>query len=559
MNETEKHHLARLRGATTSKYSRADLARWVTENTYLNGRRYSTKGHEYQAKVMGDTSPDISIIKPSQIGCSEMSLRLALGLVYLMPSFSLIYTLPTATMAALYTKTRLDPIIASSPLLKAATRGELDSSEAKQLGEGSFLYTRGLSSNSVIGFPADALVIDELDFSDQLGVEQLNSRLTHSPYKWRIRLSTPTTPGGPIDEAVKQSMQWVNLVNCEHCGTRFRPSYWDHVKIPGYTGHLEELTAENLRHTRYKEAQLRCPHCDKNPSLQPDHREWVCLNPDAGYSGAGYILSPFDAPSFITPVNLIESSVKYERRVQFKNFHLGETAEDSETGLMVEDVNAIGKEMVDSPFPSHVMGCDLGKFCHFVVAGVGSDRTLGVVHYERVPLARFRERYFALKAQFRVSIVCSDQYPYTDMIMSLSGDDPNLYGCSYTSRNGLDLFDIKRREMDPDSALGALRQVGVNRSAIFDKLMVEIREGRIWIRKSQDWDLFKAHLLDQRRVAAVLRNGEMMATWTKSSKGQDHYAHALGYAFIAAQMRGIASGALSAGPPLVGKFKVKSK
>ena len=47
-----------------------------------------------------------------------------------------------------------------------------------------------------------------------------------------------------------------------------------------------------------------------------------------------------------------------------------------------------------------------------------------------------------------------------------------------------------------------------------------------------------AHLRDMKRATATLRSsGEFASVWQKSAKGSDHYHHALGYLWLAAQIR----------------------
>ena len=174
-----------------------------------------------------------------------------------------------------------------------------------------------------------------------------------------------------------------------------------------------------------------------------------------------------------------------------------------------------------------------------------------------MPLNRFRERYFALKAMYRVSVVCMDIQPFTDLVMSLSMDDSNLFACQYVTRNGLELFEVKQKDEDRDTATGAIKQVAVNRTAIFDKLMVEVREGRLLIRRTADWMVYRAHATDMKRAQAQLRSGEFASNWVKSAKGFDHFWHATAYFLISAQMRGLASG--GSVMPTIRTFKLKAK
>lgn len=560
MSDELLHHLQRLRSATVSRLGRRDLPRWIEQNTTISGKPFSFKGHEYQQRIMLDESPEIVIRKSAQTGISEMSMRMAAGLIMIMPgSFRVGYTLPTATAATVYAKTRFTSVVSGSATLMAAmSTRDIDTADTKTFGPNREIYFKGAATgNAAISTTLDMLIHDEVSFSDQEVIGDYHSRLIHSQYKWKVKLSTPTWPGDPIDEAFKASRRHWNFCKCNHCGHRFLPDYYEHVKIPGYDRHLDEITRENLHTLRYSEAQLLCPVCIKPVDLSPANREWVCENPDDKYIAAGYQVQPFDAPTVVTLPDLIIASTSYANKSKFKQFSLGKPAEDAESGLTEEDLNTAGVELVSSPFTTHQMGIDLGLICHFTVGAIGGDGRLGVVHRERVPLSKFRERYWALKAQYRVTVVVSDIQPYTDLILGMSNEDPNLYGASYVTRNGLELFDVKVREDDPDSALLGVRQVHVNRNAMFDHILAEFRAGRVWTYKGADWELFKTHMQDMKRASATLRNGEFTSMWQKSSKGQDHYHHSLLYLTVAAMMRGIASNQLLSGLVPVAKFKHK--
>jgi hypothetical protein len=559
MHESTQQHIARLRQATVDQYSRSSLSRWVTENTFISGRPFSFKGHEFQQRIMDDESQEIVIIKSAQLGISEMSMRMALAMVMTMPdAFSVGYIFPTAGFSSQYMKTRLNPIIQGSPLLRNSVSSEdLDSAEVKTFGPGRQFYAKGAASgNSAISTTLDATFMDEFSFMDQQVAGDYTSRLIHSKYKIKVKLSTPTFPSDPIDTAFQNSRQWRSMCRCHHCNEVFYPDYYEHVKIPGFSGHLDEITSENLFRYDYNKAALLCPGCGKAPNLGPEGRFWDCANLSEGHLATGYRLSPFDASSIITIPYLVEASTSYANKAKFRQFNLGQASADSESGLTESDLDLAGVEMNVSPFSTHVMGIDLGMVCHIMVGGMAPDGKLVVVHQERVPLVKFKERYWALKSLYFVSVTVSDIQPYTDLIMGLCAEDPNLYGASYITRQGLELFDVRQRDENSLEAIGHLRQVSVNRNAVFDRLLYEFRDGAIVIRKTQEWDVIRRHLQDMKRASATLRNGEFTSVWQKSSKGQDHYHHTLAYLFIASQLRGIASGGTAIMGMPVKKFRL---
>lgn len=563
MSDIVRYHLSRVEGATIRRLKMGDLPRWVEENTTINGRPYRFKDHEYQQRIMGDESQEVVIRKCSQVGISEMSIRMALGLARLMPSYSTIYTFPTATFAQKYVKTRVDPVIEGSDDLKSALSHDVDSSEVKRLGRYGYVYFGGAaSSNAAISVMADHLIHDELDFSDMEVISQFHSRLTHSIWKRKTKLSTPTVPGGPIDDEFQHSKRWWNLVKCSACNHDFVPDFYQHVHIPGY-GRGEELrkvTRDNLHLLRWREAHMFCPKCDALPSLQPEYREWVCENPDENYTTTGYQVQPFDAPNLISIPYLVESSTKYARRTDFDNFALGRPAEDADSGLQGSDLDAAAIEMDKSPFVTHVIGADQGIMCRVMVAGVTQEGVMIVVHTEQVPVQNFRRRYRELCQEYRVISKVVDSQPYVETVMALQEEDPNLYGAFFVRRDKLELFATHTREENIEEGKTAMRDVQINRNKALDMVMEDVRGGMIKIRRDKNWEDVKAQCTDMKRIKMLNSESEFVFNWVKSAKKNEHFHMALLYCYIAKLLRGTAQ-AGGGGSSIFGvsKFKLADK
>ncbi|MBT2326753.1 phage terminase large subunit family protein [Variovorax paradoxus] len=557
-DEIWKRHVQRIRMATSGKLTRKDLAKWVETETYINGKKYSFKDHEFQERILSDESQVVVIRKCSQVGLSETSLRMALGLVSIMTNLSLIYVFPTATFAKLYVKTRLDPIINGSPFLRSAVRNSdgADSAEVKQLGSGGFLYFRGASSDTAaISVAADAIIFDEYDFANQDIAGQFQSRLTHSPHKLRTYLSTPSVPGGPIDVAFRDSRRHWNFVKCHHCGHRFCPDYLQHVKIPGYDDDLSKVTKAKLAHIRYQEAVLLCPHCHKVPSLQPEHREWVVENSLERHLAAGYQVQPFDAPNIIDIPYLVQASTGYARWADFVNFNLGLPAEDADSGITPEDVDNAMIEMDSSPFTTHVIGGDMGLICRLFVAGITSKEELVIVHTEQIPIGDFRRRYAELARQYRVTSKVLDAQPYVETLLNLQQTDRNLFAAYFVTRKGIAIYDTVSREENEKEGKTALRQISVNKHAALDMLLDDLRAGKILIKKTADAPDIKSQLTASKRSKKVTEDGQI-SLWNKPSNGDDHFHYALLYTWLAAQIRVAASRGFGMAP-MVGTFKLK--
>lgn len=559
-------HLQRLRAATTNRLTRSDLARWIEQFTTINGKSYSFKDHEYQERILMEEAPDTVTRKCAQTGISEMSLRKAAALTQIMPgAFRIGYVFPSATFASSYAQTRFNPIIRGSETLQGAlTAEDIDKTDIKTFGSpDKVVYFKGAAvGNAAISTTLDMVIYDEYSFMDQEVAGDYHSRLLHSSYQWTDKLSTPTFPGDPIDLAFSASRQHFNFCRCHLCGHSFLPSFYDHVRVPGWDGHLDEITGSNLHTTRYEEAQLFCPACGGVPSLQPQHREWVVRNPDEGHRAVGFQVSPFDAPNIVTVPSLIIASTKYASKTKFRQFSLGLPDEDAENGFTEEELEAASFIPTGAAGEgTHFIGFDQGNTCHIAVGCMDNQDRLKVVHWEKCSLANFKTRYEALQLQYGVrQVKVGDMQPNVTLAMQLVEEDAQFFPAMYTTKQGIDIYEVKMRDENDEAGQMLLRQISVNRNALFDRLLLEVREGRLLLGKTSEWPTVTAHLRDMKRATATLRSsGEFASVWQKSAKGNDHYHHALGYLWLAAQIRGMGRNRYSQGMFRLSSFKVAEK
>ena len=558
MDRITKHHLDRLKTSTIQRRSVATTPEWITENTYINGSNYSFLDHEYQERILRDESQEVYIRKCSQVGLTELSVRMALALCSMIPGYTIAYTLPTAKLAGTIMRTRIDPIIEGSPYLSSAVHKTTDNSEVKRFGD-SYLYMRGCqSTNGPISVPCDHIIHDETDFSDPEIISQYQSRLTHSKWKRKTKLSTPTIPKRGIDYEFQRSRRHFNMAKCDHCGHWFVPDYFEHVRLPGFDGDLRALTKHTLHKYDYAKAYVGCPSCGKQPDLSPANRSWVCENAEDKYVAAGYQVTPFDAPGFITPGYLIEASTQYKRYIDFINFNLGLPAEDKESTLLEAELRAIILEGQPGQTLSCVMGLDMGMECHCIIAAPTYDGQLIIIHSEVIPVGKVRERRKELAIKYRVRMTVVDSQPYTETVLAMQEEDINLYGAVYTRSKSIETYAVKDQEEDYEKAKGRVRQVNINRDKAFDALMGEIRAQRVYKVSDENDDLWVTQLTDMRRMKEWTADAEMSFVWRKSEDGNDHFHHATLYAQVASHIMGVSRGGIIL-PSMISSFKVKSQ
>lgn len=558
MSNIVAEHLDRLRTTVLKRYSMSALADWIEQNTFIGGQPYSFLDHEYQRVLISDVSQEVSVRKCSQVGVSEASARLALAMVNVVSPLTVIYSLPTASFAAVFMRTRVDPIISGSKVIKGALSKTNDNSEIKQFGD-SFLYMKGAAStNAPISIPADVIISDETDFSDQDVLSQYTSRLTHS--KWRIirKFSTPTLPNFGVDKSFQESRRFFNLCKCHHCNHWFLPDYYKHVQVPGFTEDLRTINKQKLAKIRWQEAKLLCPNCGKEPSLQVQHRQYVCENPDENLVGAGYQISPFDAPNIISPSYLIKASTDYVRQQDFVNFSLGLPMEDKEATLMRDDLEKLFVRLDAPRNVTYVMGVDVGNVYHFVVGAIDAWGDLLVVHTEQVPMGRAKTRYFELRSEFRVQCTVIDSGPHAETVMAIQSEDANCFASVYIKSRSIVTHTVVDKDEIKDEGQEFVRQVNVNRSRAFDAYMNVVRKNNLKIVDSEDKEIIVQHHTSMKRVKVFDNDsGEMSFSWQKTD-GNDHYHHAFLYCWVAGRIKGVGKPIITLPTSSAFKFRLKA-
>jgi hypothetical protein len=532
-------HVARIRESVLHQFGLSNMGDWICKHTRIHGENYSFKDHEFQDRIAAETAREVVVRKCSQVGISELSARIALATCAVVPNFTTLYTLPTAAFASTFMSTRIDPVIQSSDYLSELIHTTMDNAEVKRFGN-SFLYMKGSqSTNAPISIPVDMLIHDELDYSSPEIISQYQSRLTHSKHKRKIKLSTPTVPKRGIDKEFAQSRRHFNFVKCHHCNHYFVPDYFDHVKVPGFNEDLRTITKRNLHLTRYHEARVHCPKCGGIPSLQPEHRQWVCENPDDNYVAAGFQVSPFDAPNIISAAYLVECSTQYKRYIDFINANLGLPAEDKESSLTTEELKRCMIDAIGQAFGGYVCGIDMGLTCWVTIGFRSLDGFLIVTKVLPVPLHKIRETYKELRREYRFRITVMDSQPYTETVLALQDDDPNLYGAVYVRSKNIETHMVRQRDEDKDEGEVEIRQVNINRDRTFDAVMLDIRSGLIHKVHDQYDEEWCEHLTDMKRVKEYTADAEMSFVWRKSEEGNDHMHHSLLYLWVASQMLGV--------------------
>jgi hypothetical protein len=549
-------HMSRLK-ASLSAHSADTICDFITEHTYLKGKKFSFEGHEYQKEILQDPASTIVISKGAQLGISEMSSRLALARCALIDGFSVIYTLPSATAAGAFMQSRISPVVESSPYLKELISKEVDNVSVKRFAE-SWLYLKGCNKDTqALSVPCDLLICDETDNSDQEVMTLFDSRLIASKYQMRVFLSTPSIPQYGISLMFEQSKRKFQMCKCNKCNHWFIPDYHEHVKVPGYDGDLDKITKAHFAKAnfRWMDSYVACPKCKSKVELAESKRQWVVENPNDAFIDSGYQISPFDCTN-VKPSAIVRSSVNYTRLKDFYNQRLGKSLEDRETSLALSELKDATINEMPGGIHSYVMGLDMGTTCWAVICAVLPNQTLIIVKIEAIPVHEVVSRSAALQQQYRIRMLVVDRGPLTEAVYQIQQNMRNSFAAVFVMSKGIELFHVKNVEQDNAKGVEGMRQVNIAKDACMDVVMSLVRAGSIMKVSDSMNDTWYTHMMDNKRIQ-MFKNGELMYTWVKTLK-VDHSHMGLLYALVASRILGV-SDDYGTALPLLSSFQVRQR
>lgn len=509
---------------------KTSVSEWVCENTTLAGKKFSLYRHEFQKAILDDMHPNLSVMKISQVGLTELSLRKAIAFLARNNGTRCMYSFPTMLLKQNNSKTRLKPLISTD---FPARPDDVRSSDVYQIGD-SFLYMASCSEADATSNPVDALFIDEIDLSDMEIVSLLNSRLQHSQWKIRQRLSTPTFAQFGIDREFQDGDQRQYIFRCPHCNHIFVPQYdLKHVYIPNLPKTVEDLVFDvdvgMAAGLDYENSYVRCPKCLKpiDPG-DPTGREWVAKYPERSTNAHSYQILPFSSGllSIKYLVMTVAEGISKNQARRVINTTLGQTYSDSSTRLETADIERcfvspkkpeIGK---DTPV---FFGLDMGMGCHLTV--VSSDGH-EVLWFEVVPQDKVEERIKELLDNYNVIGGIMDRAPFIPTAYAIRDySEGRAFPCVYSQNNKRA---VPYKEID-----GSVTYYNVDRTMSLDAVAEGIRSKKL---KFFGYGEFHDTIVTQLRDMFRDDTPDTQPKWVKMS-GNDHFFHSLGYALTAVYLK----------------------
>jgi len=537
VNKYSAEFLALLQNRYAHDKAEMSVSDWIVANTKLNGRPFSFARYPFQRAIADDMHPNMDVIKPSQVGMTEIQIRKILAWLMRNNGMTAIYTMPDDDMFKRVSQGRVQPIIQKDQVF-FPRKGEkmVRSRDIVQLRD-SWLYLTGASEGDATSISADMVMNDEVDLTDQEMLALFNSRLQNSSYKINQRFSTPTFHSYGIDLSYEQSDQHEFLVKCDSCGHWQSPMFerkW--INLPGLPDHIEDLTEIDDKIAQSLDivnAFVMCERCENPLDLgREDNRQWVSKFPSRAHA-RGYRITPFST-NRLPPSYIVTQLLNYRRREAIRRFHntvLGQAFTGADERLTVEQI----KRVLKSPGQPNVtkssqvwIGIDVGIACHIVLATGSSYSNLQIFHCAVVPYVRRLETVERFMSEFNIVGGCIDRLPYTPTADEMRDvTKGRIMPVQYTGTKEISVVKV------PEKTHADHCQI--DRTMALDRVFGSIKRQELTISgyTTYDYTLIE-HLRDMVRE----EEPEKAAVWKKLS-GSDHFFHAIAYVLIAPRVREI--------------------
>lgn len=512
------------------------MSEWIERNTTLRKRPFSFKGYEFQRAIADDMHPNLSVIKISQIGLTEIQIRKFLGFLKRTTAVNGIFTLPDDIMFKRVSQTRVKPLVDNEPVFNMGNvEKPIRSMSLIQIDQ-SFGFFTGNKESDATSINADFVFNDEVDLSDQENLALFNSRLQGSDIRIRQGFSTPTFEGYGIDASYKASDQHEFLCRCSHCNhwnlPTFQPKFLCLPGLPSDLNDLSEIDVDIAAALDFENAYVKCERCDKPLDLaNPSLREWVPKHP--GRLGRGYRVRPFTTPRLGIQY-IVEQLLEYKRKNSIRRWYntvLGESFNDSSARLQDAEIRMVMRSpnpIYPEPGTPIAVGIDVGHTCHVTMAALNKADPI-VFSFRQILATNLVEEVKAIKQRYNIVTGAIDLHPQSVLareVRDVSGGIIIPVEYAAPTQPAVTL---------QNDELGEFSHVRSNRTKVIDEVVSRIRKMKTSFYGYGTLEsIVIAHLRDMVRI----EEPEKAAIWNKLS-GEDHFFHSLAYLFHSLTLRDV--------------------
>lgn len=463
---------------------------WIGYNRFKNENQELIEfdNHRFLIDFYADNSEDIVSKKSAQVGFSVAAILKSIHQAQYYGK-NVIYALPTNNVVADFVKPKVNPLIASNPVISQVVKD--DSVSLKKVGDRFIYFKGGFSEREAISISGDILVVDEYDrMPDMAIVQMFDSRLqaSKSPARWRF--SNPSGIGFGVDSLYQDSNQLHWFVRCA-------------------CGHEWYMEWEQDDKAHFVDKELKQYVCGKCHKVLTDHDRrmgrWVAKYPSR--TRHGYWFSQMMAP-WVSASRIIEQ-FEESRLDFFYNFVLGKAYTPSD---LIVNRETILRACAPSSIPRRdvVIGVDQNVSERIWVAGTPQ----GIFAHGKTDSWDEIER---MKLMWNASVVI-DPAPYPTMPKILADKYHDVYLCRFKEIHSLDVIQWKNSD------------VWADRTKLLDIVAQEITEAKLLFRESPyALEDYIADWQNLYRTTVEELDGRTKSTWLKKDNKESDYSFATAY------------------------------
>lgn len=480
----------------------------------------------WQEKILNDQHPDKVVQKSRQLGMSEIATTEALWFADTHDNVNIMYTFPTLSQMADFSKTRVDPALDSPRLIDKLDRS-INNVSTKAIGNSHiFMRTSGDGSQGE-GVDVDMYCADEYDRM-RIGAEYAFSEsLRSSKYGLMRRWSTPTIPGMGINALFEQSDQQYYLHKCDKCGT------WQEITLDSIVQVKDTYNpvTEEIKDGTFQFSCIKC----KGELNRWNLGEWVAKYPSRKDT-RGYYISQLNSVH-ISADSIKRRELQFAFKQLFYNYVIGMPYANTAMQITEEDIKTniyMEKEKLNASddFVAYVAGVDWGEPTWVLVLGIRKDFSIQIVSMrsfnrsETMPLYDVNQVIAHLKP-YKPNLIIADAGYGADKNTELFRAFPQAsWSCSwgtitspYSSINFIDQWNERRR------------MVNVDKTSKMQRTLQGVKKGYIGFYSWQD-DMTKLITKHLQNVQILDKEKDGMVYQVATRKGDDHLACCLAYALI---------------------------
>jgi hypothetical protein len=502
---------------------------WAYAYRRIENRPFTLEQHKPLEAIYNDNHKHIVVMKPAQVGVSELAITRVLHALDVGTKFwnthknglNIGYLFPTLTALSSFSKERVSGVLAEHEHLANLFEAGFDDVTFKQAGA-SYLYLRGTQSNAGLkSFPADVLILDELDEMADSSISLARKRLRASPVKVEIDISTPTLPGRGIHLMYLQSDQQEWHVPCNACNTFSVLDFFRDVYADGEP-HTEwqHRQPEALRRAKMT---THCPQCKAELNRFHSGSRWIARHPEItgirGYHVPSLCFPMIDLNEFaVNAVSTNPTAIE-----EFFRSDLGVPYEKSGSQITNGILDALSDEMPLPPFRSTVMGVDVGSRWHYRITSIASD---GKRYVRAMGAAKSWQELDILMKQYNVRRCVVDAAPETNATQEWANKHSGKVFRAYYNENLTTLF----------NAIPDEHKVSIHRTSAMDALYerLALGEEERWPRQFAHDPEIREMMKAPQRITYTDKRGNVRSDWVHTKP--DHYFHASVYGLLAEKL-----------------------